>query len=153
MNGIDLELAQKVVGAGGNTNRAVDIKWEPVDRLDTWRFGLATATGLTFPDRLIDAAPPQLRAWQAAAPLLSPQDRLASAQIAAGLGVFSSQSMIDLYSTIYDANGPDDQTRHAERHCRAMTHAVIAELPALGFELTRDDVVAWLEGGPTPEVR
>jgi Family of unknown function (DUF6166) len=41
----------------------------------------------------------------------------------------------------------------AERHCRAMTHAVIAELPALGFEITREDVVAWLEGGPTPEVR
>ena len=41
----------------------------------------------------------------------------------------------------------------AERHCRAMTHAVIAELPALGFEITREDVVAWLEGGPTPEIR
>lgn len=108
MSGIDLELAEKVVGAGGNTNRAVDIKWEPVDRLDTWRFGLATATGMTFPDRLINGAPPQLRAWQAAAPLISPQDRLASAQIAAGLGVFSSQSMVDLQSTIYDSTGPDD---------------------------------------------
>ena len=40
----------------------------------------------------------------------------------------------------------------AERHCRAMTHAVVAQLPALGFELTREDVVAWLEGGPTPMV-
>jgi hypothetical protein len=108
MSGIDLELAQKVVGAGGNTNRAVDIKWEPVDRLDTWRFGLATSTGMTFPDRLIDSAPPQLRAWQAAAPLISPQDRLKSARVAAGLGVFSSQSMIDLHSAIYDATGPDD---------------------------------------------
>jgi hypothetical protein len=108
MTGIDLELAQKVVGAGGNTNRAVDIKWEGVDRLDSWRFGLATSTGMTFPDRLIDAAPPQLRAWQAAAPLISPEDRLKSAQIAAGLGVFSSQSMIDLHSMIYDATGPDD---------------------------------------------
>ena len=80
----------------------------PVDRLDTWRFGLATATGLTFPDRLIDAAPPQLRAWQAASPIIAPADRLESAQIAAGLGVFSSQSLIDLHSTIYDATGPDD---------------------------------------------
>jgi hypothetical protein len=41
----------------------------------------------------------------------------------------------------------------AERHCRTMTHAVIAELPALGFELARDDVVAWLEGGPAPTSR
>jgi hypothetical protein len=108
MSGIDLELAQKVVGAGGNTRRAVVIDWDPVDRLDTWRFGLATATGLTFPDRLIDAAPPQLRAWQAASPIIAPADRLESAQIAAGLGVFSSQSMIDLHSTIYEATGPDD---------------------------------------------
>jgi hypothetical protein len=108
MSGIDLALAQKVVGAGSNTGRAVTVEWDPVDRLNTWRFGLATATGMTFPDRLINAAPPQLRAWQAAAPLLAPQDRLASAQIAAGLGVFSSQSMIDLHSVIYDATGPDD---------------------------------------------
>jgi hypothetical protein len=108
MSGIDLELAEKVVGAGGNTNRAVDIKWEPVDRLDTWRFGLATATGMTFPGRLINAAPPQLRAWQASAPIIAPTDRLASARIAAGLGVFSSQSLIDLHSTIYESTGPDD---------------------------------------------
>jgi hypothetical protein len=33
----------------------------------------------------------------------------------------------------------------AERHCRPMTHALIAQLPALGFELERDDVLAWLE--------
>ena len=108
MSGIDLELAQKVVGAGGNTQRAVVIEWEPVDRLDTWRFGLATATGLSFPERLLNAAPAQLRAWHAAAPIVPPQDRLESAEIAAGLGVFSSQSLIDLHSSIYDSTGPDD---------------------------------------------
>ena len=36
----------------------------------------------------------------------------------------------------------------AERHSRDQTHAVIAELPALGFELTREDVLAWLEAEP-----
>ena len=108
MNGIDLELAQKVVGAGGNTRRAVVIEWEPVDRLDTWRFGLATATGLSFPERLLNAAPTQLRAWHAAASIVPPQDRLESAEIAAGLGVLSSQSLIDLHSAIYEATGPDD---------------------------------------------
>lgn len=108
MRGIDLELAQKVVGAGSNTGRAVTIEWEPVDRLDTWRFGLATATGMTFPDRLINVAPVQLRAWQAASPMIAPQDRLASAEIATGLGVFSSQSLTDLHSLIYDSTGPDD---------------------------------------------
>ena len=108
VQGIDLELAQKVVGAGSNTNRAVTIEWEPVDRLDSWRYGLATATGMTFPDRLIDDAPVQLRAWQAAAPMIAPEDRLKSADIATGLGVFSGQSLSDLHSLIYDATGPDE---------------------------------------------
>jgi len=39
--------------------------------------------------------------------MLSPQQRLDSARIAAGLGVFSSQSLVDLYSMIYDATDLD----------------------------------------------
>ena len=107
VGGIDLALAQKVVGAGADTGRAVTVEWEPVDHLTSWRFGLATATGMNFPDRLIKSATPQLRAWQARAPLLSPQQRLDSARIATGLGVLSSQSLVDLYSMIYDATDPD----------------------------------------------
>src|SRR5205085_12661293 len=108
IGGIDLTLAEKVVGAGSDTGRAVNIEWEPVDRLTAWRFGLATATGMKVPDRLINAASPQLRAFQARAPLFSAADRLRSAEIATGLGVLSSQSMIDLYSVIYDATDPGD---------------------------------------------
>jgi hypothetical protein len=107
IGGIDLVLAQKVVGAGADTGRAVTVEWEPVDRLTSWRFGLATATGMTLPDRLMKSAAPQVRAWQARAPLLSPQQRLDSARIATGLGVFSSQSLVDLYSAIYDATDTD----------------------------------------------
>ena len=107
IGGIDLVLAQKVVGAGADTGRAVTVEWEPVDRLSSWRFGLATATGMTLPDRLLRSASPHVRAWQARAPLLSPQQRLDSALIAAGLGVLSSQSLIDLYSLIYEATDPD----------------------------------------------
>jgi len=40
--------------------------------------------------------------------LLSAEQRLKPAQVAAGLGVFSSQSMIDLYSALYDATDPSD---------------------------------------------
>jgi hypothetical protein len=107
IGGIDLALAQKVVGAGSDTGRAVTIEWDPVDRLSSWRYGLATATGMVLPDRLIRSAAPQLRAWQARAPLLSPQQRLESARVAAALGVFSSQSLIDLYSLVYDGTDPD----------------------------------------------
>jgi hypothetical protein len=108
IGGIDLTLAEKVVGAGASSGRAVTVEWDPVDHLTAWRFGLATATGLTPPDRLLDDASPQLRAFQARAPLLTPQQRLDSARFAAGLGVFSSQSMIDLYSAIYDSTDPSD---------------------------------------------
>jgi hypothetical protein len=108
VGGIDLTLPDKVVGAGANTGRAVTIEWDPVDELTSWRFGLATATGMVPPDRLMQSASPQLRAFQARAPLLSAQQRLGSALVAAGLGVFSSQSLVDLYSQIYDATDPSD---------------------------------------------
>jgi len=108
IGGADLALAEKVVGAGADTGRSVTVEWDPVDRLTAWRFGLATATGMVPPDRLINDASTQMRAFQARAPLLSPQQRLSSAQIAAGLGVFSSQSLIDLYSAIYDSTDPSD---------------------------------------------
>jgi hypothetical protein len=108
VGGIDLVLAQKVVGAGSDTGRAVTVEWEPVEHLTSWRFGLATATGMAPPERLVRAASPQLRAWQARAPLLTPEQRLPSARIATALGVFSSQALVDLYSAIYDSTEPDD---------------------------------------------
>ena len=108
IGGIDLTLAEKVVGAGSNTGRAVTVEWEPVDHLTAWRFGLATATGMSLPDRLMQNASPQLRAFQARAPLLTAQQRLDSAVIATGLGVFSSQSMVDLYSAVYDSTDAGD---------------------------------------------
>ena len=107
IGGLDLALAQKVVGAAGNS-QAATIEWDSVDSLTAWRFGLATGTGMTLPDKLLNAGSPQLRAFQARAPLLPPQQRLDSAFVAAGLGVFSSQTMVDLYSAIYDSTDPDD---------------------------------------------
>ena len=76
IGGIDLTLAEKVVGAGANTGRAVTIEWDPVDQLTAWRFGLATATGMIPPARLLKAAPPRLLAFQARSPLLTPAQRL-----------------------------------------------------------------------------
>ncbi|MFC7537405.1 hypothetical protein ACFQPG_08500 [Sphingomonas sp. GCM10030256] len=108
ISGIDLVLADKVVGAGANTARAVTVEWEPVDYLTSWRFGLATATGMEVPERLMNDASPQMRAWHARAPLLTPEQRLPSARLAAGLGVFSSGSLVDLYSLIYDRTDPSD---------------------------------------------
>jgi hypothetical protein len=107
IGGIDLALAEKVIGAAGS-GRAATIEWDPVDSLTAWRFGLSAATGMVPPDRLMKSASPQLRAYEARAPLFTPQQRLDSALFAAGLGVFSSQSLVDLYSAIYDATDPTD---------------------------------------------
>lgn len=107
IGGIDLNLAEKVVGAAGG-GRAATIEWDPVDSLTAWRFGLSLATGMVPPARLINSSSPQLRAFEARAPLLTPQQRLDSALIATGLGVFSAQSLIDLYSSIYDSTDATD---------------------------------------------
>jgi hypothetical protein len=107
IGGIDLGLAQKLVGAAGG-GRAATIDWAPVDNLTAWRFGLSASTGMMPPDRLINSASLQLRAFEARAPLFSPQQRLDSALIAAGMGVLSSQSLVDLYSAIYDTTDPSD---------------------------------------------
>ena len=108
VGGIDLALADKVVGAGAETARAVTIEWEPVDRLNSWRYGLSTATGMMPPDRLINSASPQTRAWLARAPMFPATQRLPAARVAAALGVLSSESLIDLYATSYDATDPDE---------------------------------------------
>jgi hypothetical protein len=99
---IDLLLAEKVVGAGANTRRAVTIQWEGVDTLNTWRFGLASATGVKVPDALMDRTGPHVRAWQARAPMIPLEERTRAAHAAAATGVFSHASLVEMYSLIAD---------------------------------------------------
>ena len=98
----DLLLAEKVVGAGTNTRRAVTIKWEEVDDLNTWRFGLASATGLKVPDELMRDSGAHVRAWEARAPMIPLDQRLQAAHAAATIGVFSHASLLQIYSLIGD---------------------------------------------------
>jgi hypothetical protein len=103
---VDLLLAEKVVGSGAETRRAVDIQWEGVDEINPWRFGLASAVGLEIPGRLMGTAPPEMRAWLARAPMVPLEQRLAAASTAATLGVFSSHSLVELYSLVLDETDP-----------------------------------------------
>lgn len=104
---IDLALTDKVVGAGAESARAVTIEWEPVEELSSWRYGLATATAMMPPERLVNAASVQTQAWLARAPMFSATQRLPAARTAAALGVFSTQALTDLYAASYDATDPD----------------------------------------------
>ena len=106
--GIDGLLAEKVVGAGGNTRRAVVIEWDNVSQLTAWRYGMATATGIKIPDRLMASVGAHVHAWAARAPLLPAEARTADAEIAAVLGVFSSAALVDHYGAVADATDAAD---------------------------------------------
>jgi hypothetical protein len=107
--GIDALLAEKVIGAGGNTRRAVNIQWDDVPRLTAWRYGLASATALEIPTRLMASVGPQVSAWQARSPLLTATQRMRDADIAASLGVLSSAALVDHYAAVADETDPAAQ--------------------------------------------
>lgn len=100
--GIDGLLAEKVVGAGINTRRAVVIQWDDVPALTAWRFGLANATAVEIPDRLLSGTSLRVAAWRARAPLIPVEKRMRDAEIAAALGVFSSTALVDFYGQVAD---------------------------------------------------
>ena len=108
---IDLLLAEKVVGAGANTRRAVTIQWDGVDSVNSWRFGLAGATGLRLPDALMAGAGAHVRAWEAQAPMIPLEERVKAAQTAATIGVFSNAALVDMYSLIGDTTDPSEIER------------------------------------------
>ena len=103
-SGIDLALAQKVIGAGLNSRQAVTVEWAPVVQLTAWRFGLATATGVAVPDELYATVGPQVRGWQALAPAVPLAERAAVSDRAAALGVLSSAAVVDLYAAVADGS-------------------------------------------------
>lgn len=96
--GVDLLLAEKIIGAGANTRRSVEIQWDEVQELTPWRFGLASATGAEVPERLVTGAGPRMQAWMARAPMVPVAQRLAAADVAATLGIFSSASLVDAHA-------------------------------------------------------
>jgi len=107
--GIDVLLAEKVVGAATNTRRSVSIQWDGVDKLTAWRFGLAAATGVTIPANLFSTAGPQVQAWQARAPLIPATARAPFVERAATLGVLSSEALVDFYAAVWGATDPAER--------------------------------------------
>lgn len=105
----DVILAEKVVGVASNTRRAVTVNWDEIDSVDTWRFGMATATGLEIPERLLQPLNPRMRVWRAQAPLLSFSSRLADAERAAAMGILSSSAIVDFYGAAFDETDPSER--------------------------------------------
>ncbi|HWT13791.1 MAG TPA: hypothetical protein VN231_13645 [Allosphingosinicella sp.] len=103
---VDVLLAEKVIGAGAEARRAATIQWDEVSALNPWRFGLASATGAEIPPRLVTGASLPIQAWFARAPMVPLEQRLGAASVAASLGVFSSHSLVEIYSLMLDRSDP-----------------------------------------------
>ncbi|AYO76218.1 MULTISPECIES: hypothetical protein [Sphingobium] len=100
VRGIDYRLAEKMVGAGFNARRSVKIEWDGVDGLTAWRYGLATALNVPIPDDMFGSVGPHVRAWEARAPALTAVRRLPGSEVAARLGVFSSEALVNFYAEL-----------------------------------------------------
>lgn len=125
--GIDLLLAQKVLGTGARGQQAVTIEWDKVDRLTAWRYGLATATGVAIPAPLIGTANPRVRLWQALAPTLDVQARVPMAEMAAAQGVLSNAALVDLFG---DVEAAEDQSTAEVAVARDLRTAYVDADPA-----------------------
>jgi hypothetical protein len=140
-SGVDLFLAQKVVGAAGG-RQAITIEWEGVDRLSIWRWGLATATGVEVPDALVAGVGPQVRYWHATVPWVSLEARIPSAEAAAEAGVLSSAALVDLFAS---AAASDDAPAAATATAQDLRTAYLARDPAARAAAIRS---VWGEGRP-----
>ena len=100
IDGIDLQLAQKVVNAGGRGGQDVTVEWIGVSRLNAWRYGMAMAGRVPIPAAMYDGLGPWVQFWLATAPSVAPQARADAAERAAIAGVLSSDALVDLYASI-----------------------------------------------------
>ncbi|UKK83924.1 hypothetical protein L7H23_15310 [Sphingopyxis sp. BSN-002] len=98
ISNFDILLAERVLGATGAGRRSTTIEWTKVDKLTSWRFGMATATAIDIPADLRKTEPAYMRGWTVLAPMTDMADRIAAAPVAAARGVLSSEAYVSLLS-------------------------------------------------------
>lgn len=104
----DILLAERVLGASAAGRRSTTIEWNGVDRLTSWRFGMATATAVPIPAALRASAPAPMRGWTVLAPMSEMSDRVAAAPDAAARGVLSSEAYVSLLSAAAGEEEPSE---------------------------------------------
>lgn len=104
----DIFLAERVLGASVSGGRSITIQWDNIDRLTSWRFGMATATATPIPAPLRRSAPAYMRGWTVLAPMSDMDTRVAAAPAAAARGVLSSVAYISLLSTAASVEEPPE---------------------------------------------
>ena len=108
VSNFDILLAERVLGASGAGGRSITIQWDKIDKLTSWRFGMATATATPIPAPLRETATPAMRAWTVLAPMSEMADRVAAAPDAAARGVLSSEAYVSLLSAAASGDDPSD---------------------------------------------
>ncbi|HMN53557.1 MAG TPA: hypothetical protein PKC32_05130 [Sphingopyxis sp.] len=108
ISNFDILLTERVLGATGAGRRSTTIEWDKVDRLTSWRFGLATATAIDIPAELRAGEPAYMRGWTVLAPMTDMADRVAAAPDAAARGVLSSEAYVSLLSAASSEEEPPE---------------------------------------------
>jgi hypothetical protein len=111
MVGADFLLAEKAIGAGTNGRRSVKVEWDNVTGFNAWRFGLAYATGIQPPAKLLKGTGRHLDGWKVQLPMIDINARIAAAPVAATLGVLSNNAMVDIYARALDDTNTNDTNK------------------------------------------
>lgn len=106
ISNFDILLAERVLGATGAGRRSTTIEWDNIDRLTSWRFGMATATAIEVPEALRTSAPYYMKGWAVLAPMTGMANRVAAAPEAAARGVLSSDAYVSLLSAAASEEEP-----------------------------------------------
>jgi len=106
ISNFDILLAERVLGATGSGRRSTTIEWDNIDRLTSWRFGMATATAIPVPEALRTSAPSYIKSWTVLAPMTDMANRVAAAPEAAARGVLSSDAYVSLLSAAASEEEP-----------------------------------------------
>lgn len=106
ISNFDILLAERVLGATGAGRRSTTIEWDNIDRLTSWRFGMATATAIPVPEALRTSAPSNIKSWTVLAPMTDMANRVAAAPEAAARGVLSSEAYVSLLSAAASEEEP-----------------------------------------------
>lgn len=122
----DILLAERVMGASLNGRRSITIQWDGIDRLTSWRFGLATATATPIPAELRSSAALYMRGWTVLAPMTEMPDRIAAAPYAALRGILSSEAYVSLLSAANLEETPADVVTEAAELLRTASGAASA---------------------------
>ncbi|MGH6694795.1 hypothetical protein [Sphingopyxis sp.] len=119
ISNFDILLAERVLGATGAGRRSTTIEWDNIDRLTSWRFGMATATAIPVPEALRTAAPSNIKSWTVLAPMTDTASRIAAAPEAAARGVLSSEAYVSLLSAAASEEEPAEAVATQTEQLRA----------------------------------